>query len=390
MEKPTVQHWQRRSRLPLALMTGVMFATAALACGNPQVSDSGGSGNGGGNSGNGSGGSTSVGRAGSNGSGSGGSGMGVPSFELPDAASMPPPASNKPDASCGFQDYMLERRPAELLMVLDRSGSMREPANLINLTSKWDETVPALNETIMKTAATVSWGMKMFPVGLLACSTTDGVDVPIAVNNAPMMLATIAGTMPLGNGTPTRYAIQKAVAHLKATPTNTPRYILLATDGEPNCADGMTNALVDPDGAVEAIRMAAADGFKTFVIGIATQFGDANMTLNRMAEAGGEPRAGDPRYYPVASRAELVNALSLITGKVADCVFPLSKLPPSPNDVAVDVNGMRVNRDPTKMNGWDYTANNMAIQIHGPACEAIKNANAQVKITVGCPGVEIP
>jgi hypothetical protein len=382
MEKPLKQ---RRS---FAFVTGAVFATAALACGNPQIDNSGG--NGGGNSGNGSGGSTSVGRAGSNGSGSGGSGMGVPGFELPDASSTPPPASNKPDASCGFQDYMLERRPAELLMVLDRSGSMREPANFMTLTSKWDETVPALNETIMKTAATVSWGMKMFPVGLVACSTTDGVDVPIAANNAPMMLATIAGTMPLGNGTPTRYAIQKAVAHLKATPTNTPRYILLATDGEPNCADEMTNALVDPDGAVEAIRMAAADGFKTFVIGIATQFGDANMTLNRMAEAGGEPRTGDPRYYPVASRAELVNALSLITGKVADCVFPLSKLPPSPNDVAVDVNGMRVNRDPTKMNGWDYTANNMAIQIHGPACEAIKNANAQVKITFGCPGVEIP
>jgi hypothetical protein len=196
--------------------------------------------------------------------------------------------------------------------------------------------------------------------------------------------------MPLGNGTPTRYAIQKAVAHLKATPTNTPRYILLATDGEPNCADGMTNDLVDADGAVEAIRVAAMEGFKTFVVGIATQFGNANMTLNLMADAGGEPRAGDPRYYPVASRAELVNALSLITGKVADCVFPLDKLPPSPDDVAVDVNGMRVQRDPAKMNGWDYTANNRAIQIHGAACDAIKTANAQVKITFGCPGVLIP
>ena len=80
----------------------------------------------------------------------------------------------------------------------------------------------------------------------------------------------------------------------------------------------------------------------------------------------------------------LLGSLGLITGKVvAECVFPLDKLPPSPDDVAVDVNGMRVNRDPTKMNGWDYTANNMAIQIHGPACEAIKNANAQVKITFG-------
>ena len=379
MQKPC----EKRPNLRLALVIGVVFATTALACGNPEVSNGGGNGSAGGSSGSGQG------SGGSN--GSGGSGVGMPGgFDLPDASSQPPPASNTPDASCGFQNYMLERRPAELLLVLDRSGSMREPPNFMTLTSKWDETVPALNETIMKTDATVSWGMKMFPAGLIACSTTDGVDVPIAANNAAMMLASIAGTTPSGNGTPTRYAMQKAIAHLKATPTNTPRYILLATDGEPNCADGLTNQLVDPDGAIEAVRMAAAEGFKTFVIGIATMFGDANMTLNRMAEAGGEPRMGDPRYYPVASRAELVNALSLITGKVADCVFPLDKLPPSPNDVAVDVNGMRVTRDQTKMNGWDYTANNMAIQIHGPACEAIKTANAQVKITFGCPGVLIP
>jgi hypothetical protein len=372
----------------LALITGVAFATAALGCGNPQVSNSGGNGNGAGGSGNGSGGSSGSGRGGSN--GGGGSGVGVPGFELPDASNKPSQPGNTPDASCGFQDYMLERRPAELLLVLDRSGSMRQPPDFMTLTSKWDETVPAVNETIMKTEAAVSWGMKMFPAGQIECATTDGVDVPIAPNNAAMILAAIGGTTPLGNGTPTRQAIQKAVAHLKATPTNTPRYILLATDGEPNCADDMTDGLEDANGAVEAVRVAAAEGFKTFVIGIATQLSNANMTLNRMAEAGGEPRMGDPRYYPVANRQELVTTLGLITGKVADCVFPLSKLPPSPSDVAVDVNGMRVTRDQTKMNGWDYTANNMAIQIHGPACEAIKNANAQVKITFGCPGVEIP
>ena len=109
-----------------------------------------------------------------------------------------------------------------------------------------------------------------------------------------------------------------------------------------------------------------------------------------MAEAGGEPRMGDPRYYPVASRQDLINTPGSHHRQVSDCVFPLDKLPPSPNDVAVDVNGMRVTRDPSKMNGWDYAADNKAIQIYGPACEAIKNAKAQVKITFGCPGVEIP
>ena len=71
------------------------------------------------------------------------------------------------------------------------------------------------------------------------------------------LIAAIGATIPYGTGTPTKFVMQKAVAQLKATPSNNPRYILLATDGEPNCMDGMTNSLVDPDGAVEAIRMAA-------------------------------------------------------------------------------------------------------------------------------------
>jgi hypothetical protein len=88
----------------LALITGVAFATAALGCGNPQVSNSGGNGNGAGGSGNGSGGSSGSGRGGSN--GGGGSGVGVPGFELPDASNKPSQPGNTPDASCGFQDYM--------------------------------------------------------------------------------------------------------------------------------------------------------------------------------------------------------------------------------------------------------------------------------------------
>ena len=47
--------------------------------------------------------------------------------------------------------------------------------------------------------------------------------------------------------------------------------------------------------------------------------------------AGGVPR-NDPttKYYPVANRADLVTALTAITGQVTNCVFPLSKPPPVP------------------------------------------------------------
>ena len=327
---------------------------------------------------------------------SGGGGNSGPGIVLPDASAVetsPPPAATV-DANCGLQHYQLQRRPAEMLLILDRSGSMREmptPTLLGIGPSKWDETVPAVRETVMKTASMVQWGLKVFPgQNFIACNVPDGVEVPPAIDNYAKIDTAIAMTTPTGTGTPTRYVVQKAVAYFQATASINARYLVLATDGEPNCADGMTNELVDPDGAVMAVADAAKAGYKTFVIGIATTMSAAHMTLNRMADAGGAPRMGDARYYPVASRADLIAALSQITGKVADCVFPLDKQPMSPNAVAVDVDGMRLARDPAKMNGWDYGAANKTIEVYGPACEQIKKGTSDVKIIFGCPGLEIP
>jgi hypothetical protein len=329
--------------------------------------------------------------AGGSGGGSNG-GTGKPGINLPDASTAvdtgPPPVSE--DANCGLKNFNLQRRPAEMLLVLDRSGSMRDPPTFMGLTSKWDETVPALHETVMKTAGQVQWGLKLFPGDFIVCNVADGVEVPPAIDNYPKVGAAIMGTTPTGNGTPTRYAIQKAIAYFQSTASINSRYIVLATDGEPNCADGMTNSLEDADGAVEAVRMANMAGYKTYVVGIATNFGTASATLDRLADAGGTARMGMPRYYPVASKQDLISTLSVITGKVADCVFPLDQMPPSPNDVAVDVDGARLGRDMNKMSGWDYGAGNKSIEIYGAACEKIKAGTSAVKIIFGCPGMVIP
>ena len=107
-----------------------------------------------------------------------------------------------------------------------------------------------------------------------------------------------------------------------------------------------------------------------------------------MATAGLEPRAGDPKYYAVANRQEFVKSLGLITGIVTH--LALSSPPPAPDDVAVKVDGAKINRDPARMDGWQYSDDKKSVQIFGATCDRLKAGTAKdVNITYGCPGIVI-
>jgi hypothetical protein len=305
--------------------------------------------------------------------------------DLPDAGP-PPGPSNGPmpgDKTCGLKKFGLQRQPAEMMLVLDRSGSMRYSSTggfSPNATdTKWAWVTTAVNRVLNTTQDSLMWGLKLYPSGD-GCSVGPGAEVPLALNNHARMMAVINGSFP-GGQTPTRVAIEEAVKALKARPTTNPKYIVLATDGQPNCGDG----------AVEAVAAARTAGFPTFVLGIAIG-SDARETLNDMAEKGGRPRMGEPRFYAVTNNAELTRVLDTIVGQVSSCNFALGEVPPSPDDVAVDADGRRVTRDLTRTNGWDYAnANKRTVTLFGPWCERLKTgAIKNVQITYGCPGVVIP
>jgi hypothetical protein len=184
-------------------------------------------------------------------------------------------------------------------------------------------------------------------------------------------------------GTPTYLAVAEAAGHLKMKTTSNPKYILVVTDGEPNCI-----AAADVE-TVTAIETAATAGFHTFVVGIATAGTDADNILNAMADAGREPRAGTTKYYPATKRDELTTTLGQITGQIAtNCVYPLTKKPPSPDDVAVNVGTMRITRDAT--NGWTYGDGMNSVVLKGAACDLAKSGKGDVTIIFGCPGIVIP
>jgi hypothetical protein len=299
--------------------------------------------------------------------------------------------------NCGHQEFQIGQKPADVLLVLDRSSSMTEDL----VPTKWSMVVPALQQVISATAGSISWGLKVFPLGNEAgeCSTAGypaGVLVEVAPNNATAMNGTLGSQEPRGDGTPTGDAVNEAVKYLQTLQNNDPKYILLATDGEPSCTGTTKDGTAARAAAITAVTNAAAAGFHTFVLGIATSDKYADV-LNQLADAGLEARPRpDPNpvatwnhYYLASTQAELVTVFSTITAVVATCIFPLAKAAPDPNLVNVYV-GDRVEanavpRDTTSTNGWNYVGDDyLTLQLFGSACDRVGAQSVQVDYV--CPG----
>jgi len=209
----------------------------------------------------------------------------------------------------------------------------------------------------------------------------------------------------LWDGTPVAPALRQAAIYLSSLPSDKQKYILLATDGQPTCKGG--DRLLgggDPDSddfpsGPAAVSEVVAMGIKVPVIGVSfsatwdpTDLDDNEVALNEMAKAGGMPRPTDPAYYAANSSAELAAAFAQITGIVISCTFDLKGMkPPSPEDVAVKIDNVKVPRDKTHTEGWDYDTDMANVVVYGQACEQLKGVGASnnVKIIFGCPGYVI-
>jgi hypothetical protein len=307
---------------------------------------------------------------------------------IPDGSTGSGDAPGSEAPICGEMSFPLTSKPADLLLVLDRSRSMLSKLSG-SVTTKWADMTQALDATVSATDGKISWGLKTFP-NPYACQVEAGLEVPIALDNhaAMMNVIGIGANDTDYTGTPTAKAMAAAVASFNALTTDTSKYILLATDGQPNCKDDEPGT-DDDAGAIASVEAAVTAGYKTFVIGIAIDSGSVS-TLNAMAEAGKMARSGDPKYYPVESKEDLVTALSQITSAVASCTFHLTSAPPVPENVAVQLlskaNGnKRVSKDTS--NGWSYGLldDYLTVELNGSACEQYKTSDS-IEMIFGCPG----
>jgi hypothetical protein len=294
---------------------------------------------------------------------------------------------------CTFGYHALKRATPEVVLVFDRTSAMLRAVPGTTQT-RWGEMIAAVEDSLKRTHAGLRWGLKLFPstptsMCNSAGNVTDGLDVPVGLSNLDPLLMRIRGGMPVmgPEGSPLDLGIKKAAAALGLGTSDNPRYLILATDGLPSCPEG-------PPGEISAIRalsMQEQAGLRSFVIGTATPASMQHRVLNDMAAAGGEPRVGDQRYYPALNKAQMLEALDEITGRLTSCVFTVNALPPTPNFVALNIGNTRIQRDPARREGWNFGGSVQVVHLYGQACAMLKaNPLTPAELAFGCPGHEPP
>jgi hypothetical protein len=316
-----------------------------------------------------------------------------------------------PDAApCHEQTFLPERiGDPDIIVLMDMSGSMTE-----GTPTKYEQTADAVTSVVTQLendGAPIWWGLLFFPTDG-DCGVDAATLIPPAAGNAAPIATAINAQSPSGN-TPAHKAVQAGAAYYAGISDDRAHYLLIATDGQPNCDPSapvipktcnpqnpvncaanefcqpiplMGGICVPANGgpAVEAITNAAAAGIKTYVVGI--DIDGTNSTLNMMAEAGGTARAGTTKYYPVSDQASMVSALENITEQIISCTFALD-YSPDLDYVSVTVGGAGVMRDPTHANGWDIDLNARTLTFYGDACMALQQNPDTVSVIVGCPPI---
>jgi len=295
------------------------------------------------------------------------------------------------DASCGAQQadigVMNLGDPPDLLVVLDRSGSMAEPPMTFppTFTPKWNIMRNGLVSVVTSKQAQIKFGLLEFPSDDL-CAADATAEVGIALNAAGSFSGYFGSRQPGGN-TPAHTALTSALAYFNSIPVNMAgRYVLFATDGLPNCGGPAQDQASNAE-TVAAVTALFNAGIPTYVLGFGS-FASPTV-LNDAAVAGGKPKAGSTKFYQANNAADLDAALGAIAGGVVvpSCTFALASVPPDPNNVTVTVNGMVVPRSTAHTNGWDYFPDAGSITFFGSYCDTIKTgAMTEVKFVYGCPG----
>jgi len=421
--------------------------SAGTRSGGTGASDHGATGSGASNGTSGS----SSGTGASSGSGGASSGVGGVSSDGRDASASggPPGVGSTMDAgvpgcgqsidglgSCGQQSVGARIRHPQMLIVMDKSGSMTDQPKGFDV-SIWNGVKAALKTSLEAVKGRVSFGLELFPFpddashpipidctdNCCEMPKTPDINVPIedGTTAVPKILAALDATSP-GGGTPTAVALHRAYEYFTTgagAALSGEKFVMLATDGGPNCNTSLkcdatscsTNleghctgtlnccanygqACVDDAATTAELKALHDAGIGTFVVGIPGSEAYSHY-LDGFATTGGEPNPkAPPSYYRVDAASGVMGLTGVFsditTQLVTACELDLDMPPVDPKQVNVAIDCNVVPSGGDGPDGWrlDVSSDPAKILLEGTLCRYMQTQGAhRVDIVFGCPTV---
>ncbi len=314
---------------------------------------------------------------------------------IPDGASTPRADVVVPsyDRTCASIHVAAMPTTPNVMIVLDRSGSMYDDDSGV-LIDRWTPAVRAVDEVTHALASRVRFGLMLF--GSDEECAVGTIRVGPDLGTADTIMGQLSGDPEAltGGGTPTAASLDVARSVLTSMPERS--YVLLVTDGAPNCNSSLSGTdcrctagdcqynnlnCLDAERAVQSVVQLNEGGVSTFVIGYGTA--DWSDVLDRMAVAGNTGRAAHIR---VDDGAELQSALREVSRSVISCTYNLEMPVEDVRYIRVEVDGVALQHVSQRSDGAGWALpNRNTVELVGASCAAIQDGeHHEVNITIEC------
>jgi len=299
--------------------------------------------------------------------------------------SMSADADDTVGAACPMLNEVLMPRTPTIHLVVDQSRSMSDD---LGGQTRWNALRGALLDPttgiIPTLQSSIRFGFTLYTGTPTECPQIEGL---------PPEIDAFAAIAPIYNAarpeaeTPTGESLDEATQILIDDPAEGDKYLVLATDGEPDtCAvpTPMNEAEqnVARARALQAVQDAYAAGFQTFIISVGDEIGADHVQDLANAGIGAEDGETAP-FYSALDPESLRLAFESIVGDVRGCELTLASA--IPNGAAASC-VVTLNDNPVPFDdpdGWALP-NDTTIELRGSSCATIRSEVVTVAVACTC------
>jgi hypothetical protein len=292
---------------------------------------------------------------------------------------------------CGEVQFGLERITPNVLILLDRSGSMDDDAGG---DSRWNVAKSAIAELTAQWGDQIRFGLATYSSCLPGGCSPGSVVTPIGDGTAKTIDAFLATTVDKGSSDGKKLDADGKVEYLCDSDdpeTSTGKSLAALVGEKPLLEAGHTNAVIlltdgaetkecvdDCDGPCGAKRLLdQSPSVKTYVIGL----GVNGSAVDAIAKAGGTTAS-----IPTKNLGELAKAFDQVATSIASCDYTLGMSPPDTGHLYVYFDDDAAPLPQDGKDGWSYAPDTRRFTLNGSACDRIKGGSVQhIDVVFGCP-----